>query len=73
MTLIANARMYAVAPAVRAAWQDLFAWVAKASAIPLTYVEHAAPAPLESLWARADLGAAFMCGFPYARPYRNRN
>ena len=66
MTLIANARMYAVAPAVRAAWKDLFTWVAKASGVPLTYVDHAAPAPLEELWAREDLGMAFMCGFPFA-------
>lgn len=66
MSLIANARMYAVTPQVRAAWQSLFAWVADASGIPLAYVEHAAPAPLEALWAREDLGAAFMCGFPFA-------
>jgi ABC-type phosphate/phosphonate transport system substrate-binding protein len=63
---IANARMYAVTPAVKAAWQELFAWVAKTSGVPLTYLDHAAPAPLEALWARDDLGAAFMCGFPFA-------
>jgi ABC-type phosphate/phosphonate transport system substrate-binding protein len=34
--------------------------------VPLTYLDHAAPAPLEDLWARDDLGAAFMCGFPFA-------
>src|SRR5438477_4750750 len=66
MRLIANARMYAVAPAAKAAWQDLFAWIAKTSGVPLTYVDHTAPAPLEALWARDDLGAAFMCGFPFA-------
>ncbi len=66
MVLIANARMYAVTPDVRAAWQTLFAWVAEASGVPLVYIDHAAPAPLEALWARTDLGAAFMCGFPYA-------
>ena len=64
--LIANARMYAVTPVVKAAWQELFAWVATTSGVPLTYVDHAAPAPLEALWARDDLGAAFMCGFPFA-------
>jgi ABC-type phosphate/phosphonate transport system substrate-binding protein len=58
--------MYAVTPAVKAAWQDLFAWVAKTSGVPLAYLDHAAPAPLEALWARDDLGAAFMCGFPFA-------
>jgi len=66
MSLVANARMYAVTPAVKAAWQDLFAWAARASGVPLEYVDHAAPAPLEDLWTRRDLGAAFMCGFPFA-------
>ena len=70
MSLIANARMYAVTPEVRAEWQSLFAWVAEVSAVPLTYVEHAAPAPLEVLWAREDLGTAFMCGFPFASAVR---
>ena len=68
--LAANARMYAVTPAVKAAWQDLLAWVAQASAVPLAYLDHAAPAPLEDLWARDDLGAAFMCGFPFASAKR---
>ena len=66
MTLVANARMYAVTPAVKAAWQELFAWAAKESGLPLSYLDHAAPAPLETLWERGDLGAAFMCGFPFA-------
>ena len=64
--LVANARMYAVTPAVKAAWQDLFEWVARMSGVPLAYLDHAAPAPLETLWERDDLGAAFMCGFPFA-------
>ena len=64
--LVANARMYAVTPAVKAAWQHLFAWTARESGVPLSYIDHAAPAPLEALWARGDLGAAFMCGFPFA-------
>jgi ABC-type phosphate/phosphonate transport system substrate-binding protein len=66
MELVANARMYAVTPAVKAAWLDLFAWVIESSGVPLVYLDHAAPAPLEDLWARDDLGAAFMCGFPFA-------
>ncbi len=64
--LVANARMYAVTPAVKAAWQELLTWVARTSGVPLAYLDHAAPAPLEDLWARDDLGAAFMCGFPFA-------
>jgi ABC-type phosphate/phosphonate transport system substrate-binding protein len=66
MSLVANARMYAVTPAAKAAWQDLFAWIAQTAGVPLATIDHAAPAPLEELWARSDLGAAFMCGFPFA-------
>jgi ABC-type phosphate/phosphonate transport system substrate-binding protein len=66
MPLVANARMYAVTPRVEAAWQALFSWVAKTSNVPLTYLDHPAPAPLETLWARSDLGMVFMCGFPFA-------
>ena len=65
--LVANARMYAVTPAVREAWTALFRWVGQVAGVPLTVVEHAAPAPLEELWARLDLGLAFMCGYPFAR------
>lgn len=64
--LVANARMYAVNPAVRAAWAELFGWVSAASGIALEVIDHAAPAPLESLWRRGDLGLAFICGFPFA-------
>jgi ABC-type phosphate/phosphonate transport system substrate-binding protein len=70
MSLIANARMYAVTPEVREAWQTLFDWVARTSAVPLKFIDHAAPVPLETLWAREDLGAAFMCGFPFASAAR---
>jgi ABC-type phosphate/phosphonate transport system substrate-binding protein len=65
--LVANARMYAVAPAAAAAWHALFARVAEAAGVPLEVVDHPPPAPLEALWARPDLGCAFMCGFPFAR------
>ena len=64
--LVANARMYAVTPQVRDAWRALFDWVSRYSGIPLVYVDHAAPAPLEALWSRHDLAATFMCGFPFA-------
>ena len=66
MKLIANARMYAVNAAVGACWREIFGWIAKRAAVPLDVIEHAAPAPLEALWARADLGAAAMCGYPLA-------
>ena len=64
--LIANARMYAVTPSVREAWRALFGWVGRHAGVALTYVDHAAPAPLEELWARGDLAATFMCGYPFA-------
>jgi len=64
--LIANARMYAVTPKVRDAWRALFGWLGHHADIPLNYIDHAAPAPLEALWARDDLAATFMCGYPFA-------
>jgi ABC-type phosphate/phosphonate transport system substrate-binding protein len=65
-TLIANARMYAVTTAVRDRWRALFDWVGRRAGVPLAYLDHSAPAPLEELWSREDLGLAFMCGFPFA-------
>ena len=64
--LVANARMYAVNPEVAGAWQRLFQWSADEADVPLVYVAHAPPEPLETLWLRPDLGCAFMCGYPYA-------
>jgi ABC-type phosphate/phosphonate transport system substrate-binding protein len=64
--LIVNARMYAVTPAVRDRWRALFDWISRRTGVALTYIDHAAPAPLEELWSRGDLAAAFMCGYPYA-------
>jgi ABC-type phosphate/phosphonate transport system substrate-binding protein len=55
---------------VAAAWRTLFDWVARKSGVPLATIDHAAPVPLEALWAREDLGAAFMCGFPFASAAR---
>lgn len=65
--LAANARMYAVTPAVEDAWKRLFAWAGEAAGAPLVYVPHAAPSALELLWSRDDLGLAFMCGWPFSR------
>jgi ABC-type phosphate/phosphonate transport system substrate-binding protein len=64
--LIANARMYAVTPKARDAWHALFDWLGGHAGVPLNYVDHAAPAPLEELWARDDLATTFMCGYPFA-------
>ena len=67
MSLIANARMYAVDAATAANWTALFARIAAMSGAPLAVIPHAAPAPLEDLWRRDDLGLAFICGYPFAR------
>ncbi|MFM9846253.1 MAG: phosphate/phosphite/phosphonate ABC transporter substrate-binding protein [Hyphomicrobiaceae bacterium] len=65
--LIANARMYAVAPGATAAWNRLFAWLQQTSGVSLTVVDHAFPAPLNDLWRRDDLACTFMCGWPFLR------
>src|ERR1700689_2919215 len=65
MSYVANARMYSVNPGAAAAWKELFEWLAGASGVDLRVIDHAFPAPLAELWARPDLGCAFMCGFPY--------
>ena len=66
-SLIANARMYSVAPGATAAWKRLFAHVIADSGVALTVIDHAFPAPLDDLWRRDDLGLAFMCGWPWLR------
>jgi ABC-type phosphate/phosphonate transport system substrate-binding protein len=65
--LIANARMYSVAPGAAAAWKKLFAWLEQTSGVPLEIIDHAFPAPLNDLWSREDLGSTFMCGWPWLR------
>jgi len=58
--------MYAVTPQVEAAWRELLAAIARDAQVPLAYLRYPAPQPLEVLWSRPDLGAAFMCGYPIA-------
>lgn len=65
--LIANARMYSVAPGAIAAWKQLFAWLIETTGVPLTVIDHAFPARLDELWRRRDLACAFMCGWPWLR------
>lgn len=67
MPFVANSRMYNATAGVKAAWNRLFAFVSERSGIALDIVDHEAPAPLEALWRRPDLGCAFMCGWPFAR------
>jgi ABC-type phosphate/phosphonate transport system substrate-binding protein len=59
--------MYSLAPATGQAWQRLLDAISEAAGDPLTYLQHAPPAPIGELWGRQDLGAVFMCGLPYSR------
>jgi ABC-type phosphate/phosphonate transport system substrate-binding protein len=61
-----NARMYAVTAEVEAAWRTLLEHIAREADISFSYLPYPAPQPLELLWARADLGAVLMCGYPIA-------
>jgi ABC-type phosphate/phosphonate transport system substrate-binding protein len=67
MAYVANARMYSVNPAARAAWRELFGWLVGETGIALDIVDHAFPLPLSELWSRSDLACAFMCGLPFVR------
>ena len=64
--------MYNVTPAATAAWRLLFEHVSVAAEVPLAIVDHAPPATLAALWARPDLGCAFMCGWPLAQEHGTR-
>ena len=63
---IANARMYAVTPAVEAAWRTLLEHISHEAGAALRYLPYAAPQPLEVLWSRPDVAAVLMCGYPIA-------
>jgi ABC-type phosphate/phosphonate transport system substrate-binding protein len=64
---VVNARMYSVAPSVKADWKQLLQWAVARADLSWDALDHDAPAPLSVLWARDDLGAAMMCGLPYAQ------
>src|SRR5215471_16559054 len=64
--MIANARMYAIDATTAAAWRVLLEWVGRRSGVPFEVIDYPAPQPLSELWNRADLGCAFMCGYPFA-------
>jgi ABC-type phosphate/phosphonate transport system substrate-binding protein len=63
---IMNARMYAVTAVVETLWHTLLGKITRAAGVELSYLPYPAPQPLEELWARPDLGAVFMCGYPIA-------
>ncbi len=58
--------MYNVVPEARAAWRRIFEWAAGRAGVALEVIEYPAPAPLDALWAREDMGCVLMCGWPYA-------
>jgi len=59
--------MYNLSPKISGLWDRLFGWLSSHSGVDLEVIAHAAPAPLSALWARPDMGAVFMCGFPFSR------
>lgn len=65
--MFANARMYALNPALAAAWRELLRWVVERAGVDAEVIDYPAPQPLPALWARADMGCAFMCGYPLSR------
>ena len=67
MSRIANARMYSVTPASKAAWTQLFRWALAHSRVDADLVAHDPPNVLSDLWARDDLAAVMMCGLPLSR------
>jgi ABC-type phosphate/phosphonate transport system substrate-binding protein len=62
---VASARMYSWSPTLTAAWTRLLDWVSVRAGGVMQVLEIADPYPLEKLWAREDLGCAFMCGYPW--------
>jgi ABC-type phosphate/phosphonate transport system substrate-binding protein len=64
--LIANARMYSVTAQAAATWRALLEWVIERARVDCQAIDYPPPKPMASLWARPDLGCAFMCGYPYA-------
>jgi ABC-type phosphate/phosphonate transport system substrate-binding protein len=64
---VANARMYSATPRVKDAWNRLLHWVLDDAGLAWDVIDYAAPAPLNALWARDDLGVAMMCGLPFSQ------
>jgi ABC-type phosphate/phosphonate transport system substrate-binding protein len=59
--------MYSVTASCKADWHTVLSWVIEQAGLDWALMDHDAPAPLSALWARNDLGAAMMCGLPYAQ------
>ena len=65
-TPVVNARMYSVTAECKADWHRVLGWALCRGDLDWPIVDFDAPAPLSQLWARDDLGAAMMCGLPFA-------
>jgi ABC-type phosphate/phosphonate transport system substrate-binding protein len=63
---IVNARMYSVSAECQADWHRVLGWALQQADLDWPIVDFDAPAPLAQLWARDGLGAALMCGLPFA-------
>lgn len=59
--------MYSVTPAVKAAWKEVLGWALRRARLDWAMLDYDAPAPLDELWARDDLGCAMMCGLPFSQ------
>ena len=62
--MIANARMYSIDAVTAACWRTLLQWVIARADVDCEVIDYPPPQPLPALWKRADLGCAFMCGYP---------
>ncbi|SEP03369.1 ABC-type phosphate/phosphonate transport system, substrate-binding protein [Salinihabitans flavidus] len=65
--LIGCTRMYNVTPTVAELWRELLERASRRADVSLEVIDHPAPARLDALWRRPDMGAVFMCGWPYRR------
>lgn len=57
--------MYAVSEPAARAWYAILRRVSELTEVPLKIIDFPPPLPLEDLWSRSDLGAVFMCGYPF--------
>jgi ABC-type phosphate/phosphonate transport system substrate-binding protein len=58
--------MYSTSAPVAQAWRALLEWIAEHAKVECEVIDYPPPQPLPALWARPDMGCAFMCGFPFA-------
>lgn len=65
--LLVSTRMYDVCPQAKKAWAALLEFAFRTAHLQPEFVEHSWPLPLTDLWGRHGLGAAFMCGWPFAK------